>query len=111
MNKDELVTIKDLDEKERIYKNYLLAQFEEIKKQITELNKPYIFWAENLSMKQAREYTGRSKSTILKWVKEELLKQYTIGASTNVYYSKTELDTIKPRWEAIRRAKDLKMAV
>jgi predicted DNA-binding transcriptional regulator AlpA len=111
MNKDELVTIKDLEERERKLKTYLLDEFEALKKQIEEQNKPYLYWPENLSMKQAMEYTGRSKSTILKWVEDELLKPYQLGSSTSVYYSKTELDTIKPKWEAIKRAKALKMAV
>jgi predicted DNA-binding transcriptional regulator AlpA len=111
MNKDELVTVNDLDEKARRLINYLSLEFAALKKQIEEQNKPYIYWCENMSMKQAMEYTGKSKSTILAWVKDELLTPYSIGSSTSIYYSKAEIDSLKSRWEAKKRVKGLKMAV
>jgi hypothetical protein len=111
MNKDELVTVNDLDEKTRKLINYLGLEFGTIKKQIEEQSKPYIYWCENMSMRQAIEYTGKSKSTILAWVKDELLTPYVIGASTSVYYSKTEIDSLKSRWEAKKREKGLKIVV
>ena len=111
MNRDELVTINDLEEKVRVLKNYISSEFESLKKQIEEQNKPYIYWCENMSMKQAKEYTGKSKSTILAWVKDGLLAPYPIGSSTSVYYSKAEIDSLKSRWEAKRREKGFKLAV
>ena len=110
MDKDQIVTIKDLDDKERKLMNFLLGEFEVVKKQIEEQNKPYIHWEEHLSMKRAMEYTGRSKSTILTWVKDGLLNPYEIGSSTSIYYAKTELDSIKPRWVAKKREMALKKA-
>jgi predicted DNA-binding transcriptional regulator AlpA len=111
MNKDELVTINDLDEQARKLRNLVVNEFETLKRVIEEQNKPYIYWSEHLSMKQAMEYTGRSKSTILAWVKDELLTPYEIGSSTSVYYSKSELDSIKSRWEAKKRNNALKKAM
>lgn len=111
MNKNELVTVNDLDESIRELLNYLGLEFGALKKQIEEQNKPYIYWCENMSMKQAMEYTGKSKSTILAWVKDELLTPYSIGNSTSIYYSKTEIDSLKSRWEAKKRIQELKMAV
>lgn len=111
MNKDELVTINDLDETSRKLMNCLIEEFKAIRLKIEEQNKPYIYWAENLSMKQAMEYTGRSKTCILAWVKDELLTPYQLGGSTSIYYSKTELDSIKPRWEAQKRNKTLKRVI
>ena len=76
----------------------------ELKKQselLEEINKPYKHVSEHLSLKQAMEYTGRSRSCIEAWVNEGLLKPYKIGISTSKYYSKSELDTIKARWQAI----------
>jgi len=110
MNIGEIVTLSDLDERERKLTNYLMGEFEFVKKQIEEQNKPYIYWPENLSMKQAIEYTGRSKSCILGWVKDELLAPYEIGSSTSIYYSKTEIDSLKARWTAKKKEKALKIA-
>jgi len=64
-----------------------------------------MYWPENLSMKQTLDYTGRSKSTIHTWVKDKLLNPYPIGSSTSIYYSKSELDSIKARWEAQKRSR------
>jgi len=109
MNKDELVTLNDLDERDRKLKDYLVIEFDAIKKLFDEQNKPYIYWGEHLSLKQAMKYTGRSRSCIDAWVKEGLLSTpYTLGGSTNRYYSKTEIDSIKPRFEARKRNGALK---